>query len=254
MWATGFQPQPWNQQSVMLIGNLLNFGGLAVGQQQNERLLLELIQAGVGRRAAQRAVRTAVGRRRLRCCCSRSKISSRLSDEALELISDLPRLAGSNAWAVAPHRSASGHALLASDPHLEVNRLPSIWYEAVLKWDDHYVMGATLPGCPLFAVARTPTLAWGVTYLKGTRATTSSRIAARGEHGWQYRRGDEWRDFQVHEEIIARKGQEPELLRVYHNELGTLDGDPENAGPGYYLLSRLDRAGDGLGAVPSPPG
>ena len=35
MWATGFQPLPWNQQSVMLIGNLLNFGGLAVGQQQN---------------------------------------------------------------------------------------------------------------------------------------------------------------------------------------------------------------------------
>ena len=36
MWATGFQMHPWNQQAVLLIGNLLNFGGLAVGQQQNE--------------------------------------------------------------------------------------------------------------------------------------------------------------------------------------------------------------------------
>ncbi len=50
MWATGFHPTPWNQQAVLLIGNLLSYGGLAVGQQQNERLLLELIQTGIGRR------------------------------------------------------------------------------------------------------------------------------------------------------------------------------------------------------------
>ena len=36
------------------------------------------------------------------------KIASQLSDEALELITDLPRLAGSNAWAVSPQRSATG--------------------------------------------------------------------------------------------------------------------------------------------------
>jgi len=48
MWATGFVPQPWNQFSVLLLGNLLSFGGLAVGQQQNERILLDLIHAGVG--------------------------------------------------------------------------------------------------------------------------------------------------------------------------------------------------------------
>ena len=68
---------------------------------------------------------------------------------------------------MAPQRSATGGALLASDPHLEVNRLPAIWYEAELHWEDEYVLGATLPGCPLFAVARTRDLAWGVTYLKG---------------------------------------------------------------------------------------
>ena len=47
MWATGFRPSPWNQQSVLLIGNLLSYAGLAVGQQQNERLLVELIQTGI---------------------------------------------------------------------------------------------------------------------------------------------------------------------------------------------------------------
>ncbi len=246
MWAVGFQPHPWNQQSVMLIGNLLNFGGLAVGQQQNERLLLELVQAGVGRDKLKELFEPLLDDVDF-ALLQQIKISSRLSDEALELITDLPRLAGSNAWAVAPQRSASGHALLASDPHLEVNRLPSIWYEAVLKWDDQYLMGATLPGCPLFAVARTPKLAWGVTYLKGDTSDYFIEDCRSGPRGWQYRRGDEWRDFQLHEEIIARKGQDPELLPVYHNELGTLDGDPEKSGPGYYLLSAWTGQAAGAG-------
>ena len=47
MWATGFVPTPWTQQAVLLVGNLLSYGGLVVSQQENERILLELIQAGV---------------------------------------------------------------------------------------------------------------------------------------------------------------------------------------------------------------
>jgi penicillin amidase len=94
------------------------------------------------------------------------RIAQRLSDEALELLADLPRLAGSNAWAVSPARSATGHALPAADPHLEVNRLPPIWYEIALNWGDgEYALGATLPGCPIMAVGRTRNLAWGVTYM-----------------------------------------------------------------------------------------
>ena len=46
MWATGFQPQPWDAQAVLLVGKLLSFGGLAISQMQNERLLIELIHAG----------------------------------------------------------------------------------------------------------------------------------------------------------------------------------------------------------------
>lgn len=236
MWATGFQPQPWNQIAVLLIGNLLSFGGLAVGQQQNERLLLDLIQTGVDPprlRELFAPLLDDVDFELLR----QVKIASQLSDEALELITDLPRLAGSNAWAVSPERSASGAALLASDPHLEVNRLPSIWYEAVLEWDDHYVMGATLPGCPMFAVARTENLSWGVTYLKGDTSDYFIEDVRQSTSGWQYRRGESWHDFAIREEEILQKGAEPETLKVYYNDLGTLQGDPDEEGPGYHLLT-----------------
>ncbi len=235
MWATGFRPQPWNQQSVLLIGKLLSFGGLAVSQLQNERLIVELIHAGANEATlrelfAPRLDNTDFGLLR------QIKMSNQLSDEALELITDLPRLAGSNAWAISPRHSATGTALLASDPHLEINRLPAIWYEVVLRWNDRYVMGASLPGCPLVAVGRTERLAWGVTYMKGDTIDYFIEDCRRGGAAdWQYRRGDEWHDFRIREEEIQRKGREPESLRVYENSLGILDGDLDQLGAGYQL-------------------
>ena len=132
MWVTGFRPRPWEPASVMLIGKLLSFAGLTIVEQENERLLLELIQLGVDDERLRELFHPyldGIDFEPLR----EIRIAKRLSDEALELLADLPRLAGSNAWAVSPARSATGHALLASDPHLEVNRLPPIWYEIALQ-------------------------------------------------------------------------------------------------------------------------
>ena len=235
MWATGFKPNEWDLQAVLIIGKLLSFGGLAVSQMQNERLLVEMIHAGADEFAlreifAPRLNGADFGMLR------ELHLSNQLSDDALDLLTDLPRLAGSNAWAVRPERSESGGALLASDPHLEINRLPAIWYEAVLAWDDQYLMGATLPGCPLFAVARTNHLAWGVTYMKGdTVDFFIEDCRPGGETGWQYRRGDSWHDFRIREESIERKGKSPISLDVYENNQGTIDTDLDEIGAGKHL-------------------
>lgn len=128
MWVTGFRPLPWEPISVLLIGKLLSFAGLTIAEQENERLLLELIQLGVDDERLRELFNPyldGIDFEPLR----EIRIAKRMSDETLELLADLPRLAGSNAWAVSPARSATGHALLAADPHLEVNRLPSVWYE-----------------------------------------------------------------------------------------------------------------------------
>jgi len=237
MWATRFEPQPWDHRAVLLVGNLLSFGGLAVGQMENERVIIELIHAG----ASDQAMRELFAPRLDECdfdLIRRVRIANKLSDAALELITDLPRLAGSNAWAVSPQRSATGGALLASDPHLEVNRLPAIWYEAVLRWGDRYVMGATLPGCPLFAVARTEKLAWGVTYLKAdTIDYFVEDCRPGGATGWQYRRGRSWYDFARREEQIGRKDAEPQMLSVYENDLATLETSPDESSGEELLLS-----------------
>ncbi len=246
MLATGFQKEPWDHQAVLLIGNLLSYGGLVVTQQQNERLLLELIQAGVSKEKLQETFRPTLDDADFELLF-KIKIANRLSDEALELLTDLPRLAGSNAWAVRPERSATGHALLAADPHLEVNRLPAIWYESVLRWDDQYVLGATLPGCPLFAIARTPRLAWGVTYWKADTSDYFIEDCRLGPTGWQYRRGEAWRNFRYREEVLIRKGVGSVPVRVYQNPIGTLESDPEVAGPGLHLLEAWTGHSEGAG-------
>ena len=93
MWATGFQMHPWNQQAVLLIGNLLNFGGLAVGQQQNERIFLELIQTGVDRDKLRELFEPLLDNADFDLL-EKIKISNRLSNEALELLTDLPQPGG----------------------------------------------------------------------------------------------------------------------------------------------------------------
>ncbi len=70
---------------------------------------------------------------------------------------------GSNNWAVAPTRSASRHALLAGDPHLELT-LPSVWYQAHLVVGDRLdVAGVTIPGAPWVVIGFNRHLAWSMT-------------------------------------------------------------------------------------------
>ena len=70
---------------------------------------------------------------------------------------------GSNNWAVAPSRSANGHALLAGDPHLDLT-LPSIWYEARLEVPGRLdVYGVTIPGAPTIIIGFNRDVAWTFT-------------------------------------------------------------------------------------------
>jgi penicillin amidase len=74
---------------------------------------------------------------------------------------------GSNNWAVSPSRSASGHALLAGDPHLELS-LPSVWYETHLVVPgalDAY--GVTFPGAPSIVIGFNRDAAWTFTNTDG---------------------------------------------------------------------------------------
>jgi penicillin amidase len=69
---------------------------------------------------------------------------------------------GSNSWAAAPARTATGGALLANDPHLPL-RLPSVWYQFTLEYPGLSLAGVTMPGIPGALVGQNGRVAWGLT-------------------------------------------------------------------------------------------
>ncbi len=71
---------------------------------------------------------------------------------------------GSNSLAISARRSASGGAMIASDPHLSVT-LPNLWLIAGYKSPGHHAVGLMIPGVPLIALGRNPWIAWGGTNL-----------------------------------------------------------------------------------------
>lgn len=73
---------------------------------------------------------------------------------------------GSNCFVVAGERSASGAALIASDPHLGVQQ-PNLWLLGGYRTPDRTVVGMMLPGLPVMALGRNDDIAWGGTNMIG---------------------------------------------------------------------------------------
>jgi penicillin G amidase len=103
-----------------------------------------------------------------------------------------PDAVGSNNWAVAASRSATGHALLAGDPHLELT-LPSIWYEAHLVVPDSLdVYGVTIPGLPGIVIGFNRDVAWTFTNVGADVMDYYLEEVDDLEHPTRYRLDGEW--------------------------------------------------------------
>jgi len=96
-------------------------------------------------------------------------------------------VAGSNGWAVAGSRTASGSPMLSNDMHLGL-QIPEAWYEADLEAPmpaplaAFHAAGVTLPGVPFVVAGHNDHVAWGFTnlgadvqdlYIEHTRGTPS---------------------------------------------------------------------------------
>lgn len=87
--------------------------------------------------------------------------ADRLAEDVSALAS-LVGAGGSNNWALAGSRAATGRPLVANDPHLSPT-LPPFWYLANLRTPEWQVAGASVVGAPGVAVGHNDRVAWGVT-------------------------------------------------------------------------------------------
>ncbi len=221
----GYQPEPWRPADSLLMVKLMAFLGLAQGQQDAEKWIIQAIQAGVDFE-------------RLRDMFSPHldnfdpslldgvKVEEPLIPNALRWMPGLPKVMASNNWVVAASRSASGAPILCNDPHLEVNRLPAVVSEVVLTGPDGYMMGATIPGIHGVLFGRSQDLALGLTYGFADLIDYYVEDCRDG----QFRRGDSWQEFESRSHLILRKGDEPVQITVYENAHGILEGDPTVTG------------------------
>ena len=115
-----------------------------------------------------------------------------------------PRGGGSNNWAVAGSRTASGKPVLASDPHL-APAVPPPWYLAHVRTPDWAVAGATFAGSPVFPIGHNGFACWGIT--AGLTDNTDLFLETLGPDGRTARGADgTFHPCEVRQELIRVKG------------------------------------------------
>lgn len=133
------------------------------------------------------------------------------SAEAVRDGDDTRQLASNN-WAVGPRRSATGNALLAGDPHLELS-LPSIWYEAQLVVPLSLdVYGVTIPGLPAVIIGFNRDLAWTFTNTGADVLDFYTERVDNDAHPTKYLVDNAWRP--LDQRIERYRGTSGETLAV----------------------------------------
>ncbi len=238
----GHRPQPWTPADCIMMTKLIGLIDMTETQGWIEKLIVQMLQKGVGPEQLRELFPylTDEPDKEFIDILKEVKLSEPIVPPTVRWQA-LPRMKASNNWVVAGSRSASGKPILCGDPHLDSARLPAIWQEVMLRSDEIWFAGCTVPGIPLPALGRTGTLAWSPTY----GYMDDIDFFVEDVRGGRYRRGDQWQDFKVREEVIRLKKGEPRTVRYYENEHGVLDGDPAIDG---YQLCMAWTLGRGTGA------
>jgi penicillin amidase len=127
---------------------------------------------------------------------------------------------GSNNWALAGTRTATGSPLLAGDPHLLVTQ-PGTWIELHLRAPGYDARGVALPFLPGIVLGATPHHAWTATNVTGDVQDLFEEQL--NEDGTAARYRDQWEPLTIHDEAIRVRGEpEPRALRVRESRHGPI--------------------------------
>ncbi|GGQ27854.1 penicillin acylase family protein [Streptomyces mutabilis] len=165
----------------------------------------------------------------------REHITAHLGPDAVALFAtDGPGTAGSNGWRVSGERTATGHALIAGDPHRFIED-PGVYQQIHLSCPEFDVVGLAVPGVPGIAhFGHTGTVAWAITnamadyqdlYRERLRRTGAG-VEALGPDG-------AWHRAARHTETIHVAGEESIDVEVIETDRGpVIAGGPEGLDDG----------------------
>jgi penicillin amidase len=153
-----------------------------------------------------------------------------LAEQIAALRSELglvPEATGSNNWAVAPGRSATGGALMAGDPHLSPT-MPGITYQLGVYVGERFCRGASFPGRIGIAFGQNNDVAWSFT---NTMADVMDLFVERVDGDAYEFEGERHQLELVEEEIAVRGRSRPMRLVVRRTHHGPIVNEALQADP-----------------------
>lgn len=227
----GYKPDKWTIEDCILISRMIGYLTLAQSQFEIERLLVQLVQNGVTKNFLNELFPDILTGLDIELI-NKVKLVEKIVPTSIKWNNSVPRFMASNNWVISGKKTKSKKPILANDPHLETNRLPNVWYEIVLKENDNFAIASTMPGLAGILLARTKHLAWGATYTFMDSIDSWIEECKDGK----YRREDKWHDFNIRKEFIKRKKKPAFETIFYENDLGCLEGNPNE--DGFYMNTK----------------
>ncbi len=214
------QPTTWDAADVLGVARLMAFLLAANWDRELARLMV-LRNDGVEALAAL----DSIGAPRLPAAIPPGvevgAAADRVADDLARFVATVGLGGGSNNWAIAPERSATGRPLLANDPHLAPT-LPTHFYLAHLRCPEWEAAGAALVGSHGIYAGHNAHAAWGVT--AAMVDNTDLAVEELGTDGRSVRRGEAFVPCEVVRELIEVAGGPPVVEEVLLTPEGPMIG------------------------------
>jgi penicillin G amidase len=132
----------------------------------------------------------------------------------------VPLWSGSNGWAVAGERTASGFPILENDTHIGFSQ-PAVWYEAHIEYPGESFYGHYVAGIPFGLLGNNRFSGWGLTMFENDDVDFFEETI-NPENSNQVKFREQWEDLVVRKEIIKVKGKPDVDFEVRSSRHGPL--------------------------------
>jgi penicillin amidase len=235
IWMLGIEPEPWRPESSLEVALLLQ---LDTSWSMGEEFRRAVQLTRLGRARAAELWGWSPSEARAWIPPGEPRVAPRDPDEAIR--GPLSGV-GSNSWALAPAKTATGRPLLAADPHLRVG-VPNPFALVHLSGPGLQVAGASLPGTPGVLIGHNRHVAWSL--VSAMMDDQDLYFLTLDEEGENELIDGSWLPLRtVTEEIRVRWAERPVLLKIRLSEHGPLVRD---AGGRALALAWTGFSGDGI--------
>ncbi|MBT3221177.1 MAG: hypothetical protein HN348_19010, partial [Proteobacteria bacterium] len=211
--ALGLRRQDYRPKHMIELFRLLAYFGLTSCQHTSELAVTELIARGVEEKGLQLLLGDVVDGLDLEAL-------AKLRVDPMLLVPAVP--GGSNAFAVAGSRSASGSALMMSEFHMEIGKFPPLVYAIDVKRHEGSLQGIGVPGLAWMSTARTKHIGYTYTFGHGD----SVDILVERCEGGRYLANGEWHSLDKRvEEVRIRGRRRREKWVFWDSPWGTIGED-----------------------------